>query len=115
MIALAVLGVMSSIVIGVYTRHRAAIEDTRCRYNAAMLSQTCLCAQVAGVDLGADEGLPTTVRRLLEGVTPDSGSFVSHVFKVDGIRADELARVLYYLDLQDGALVYRADRPSLAD
>lgn len=115
MIALAVLGVLSSIAIAAYTRQRSAIEDTQCRYNAAMLSQTCLCAQVAGVDLGTNEELPTTVQRLLEGVVAQTGSFASHEFKVDGIKAGTLPHVLYYLELRDGALVYRADRASPVD
>jgi len=115
MITLAVLGVVSSIAIAAYTRQRSAIEDTQCRYNAAMLSQTCLCAQVAGVDLGGDEKLPTIVHRLRDGVVPETGSFATHEFKVDGIKEETLPHVLYYLDWQNGALVYRADRASPSD
>lgn len=111
--AIAIMGILAGISIGFLSQpQRIAIEDTTNRQNAAMFASTATCAAVAGADVVlAGDTVETAVRRIMRGVTSTKGILKDRKFVVSGIPEERLPGALYYLAIENGALVYRADLP----
>ncbi len=109
--AIAILGIMASIVVTAFGRpQRMVFLDAERRQNAASLAAMANCVQIAGTEIVVPGNLAATVKRLRDGTVIKAGALRGNCFKVSGITDEELPGVLYYLEIRNNELVYRADR-----
>jgi prepilin-type N-terminal cleavage/methylation domain-containing protein len=115
LIVIAVLGILAGIAIIGMNNQIKHSREAIARNNAIQFVSIATSARVAGADpLGAD--VPTTLEKIRNGITITGGSFANQTFRCQAIDDRGVDRAAYYLAIQNGELIYLADKETnLAD
>lgn len=106
--AIAIIGIMTAISISFLSQpQREAIMESVDRKNAAMIVSMSTCVMAAGVNPVVNADVEATVRKLMTGVTPETGAFRGRKFVVSGITEDNLPGVLDQLLIANNELALK--------
>ncbi len=108
LVAIAIIGIMSAITLVFISQpQRQAIMESVDRKNAAMVVSMATCASVAGANPVVNSDVEATVRKLMEGITPETGSLRGRRFVVSGITEENLPGVLDQLLIANNELALK--------
>lgn len=95
LVVIAIIGITSAITLVFLNQpQRQAIMESVNRKNASMVVSMSTCASAAGANPVVASDLEATVRKLMSGVTPETGTLRGRKFVVSGITEDNLPGVL---------------------
>lgn len=108
LVAIAIIGIMSAITLVFISQpQRQAIMESVDRKNAAMVVSMATSASVAGANPVVNSDVEATVRKLMEGITPETGSLRGRRFVVSGITEENLPGVLDQLLIANNELALK--------
>ena len=105
---IAIIVIMTAISISFLSQpQREAIMESVNRKNAAMVVSMSTCVMAAGVNPVVNADVEATVRKLMTGVTPETGAFRGRRFVVSGITEENLPGVLDQLLIANNELALK--------
>ena len=108
LVAIAIIGIMSAITLVFISQpQRQSIMESVDRKNAEMVVSMATCASVAGANPVVNSDVEATVRKLMEGITPETGSLRGRRFVVSGITEENLPGVLDQLLIANNELALK--------
>lgn len=107
LVALALLGLLTAIVLGGFPNINRQSTQTRDRRNAQELATVCTTAQAAGVDFVVAGNLDQTIKNVVAGGKPSDGAFAGRFFGVPGLTPVDQATAKTYLIIDGGSLQFR--------
>ncbi len=111
-ICILVIGVLTAISLTVLNpASKKRIESVSYRRTAQEFCSVANAALVAGARFVVPNDVPATMKKLVTGVSPTSGSFKGHVFKMPNVDDITLAQAQAFIVLQNGQLTYLANEP----
>lgn len=108
LMAIAIIGIMASITLVFISQpQRQAIMESVDRKNAAMVVSVATCASGAGANPVVNADVEASVRKLMIGVTPETGTFRGRRFIVSGITEENLPGVVDQLQINGNELALK--------
>ncbi|MBL9145596.1 MAG: prepilin-type N-terminal cleavage/methylation domain-containing protein [Verrucomicrobiaceae bacterium] len=105
---LAIAGVIAAITIPHINTQNTA-QTARDRRNAQELSSFTVAAQAAGLDLVVPGNLKATVEKVLEGGSPNTGSFRGRKFVAPKLSPEDAEAAARFLKIEANSLIYDYD------
>lgn len=105
---IAIIGIMAAITLVFISQpQREAIMESVDRKNASMVVSLATCASIAGANPVVSSDVEATVRKLMVGVSPTTGSFRGRKFILSGITEENLPGVLDQLEIVNDELLIK--------
>ena len=109
LMAVAIIGVMASLVTLAFGGARQGAIEQRNRRNAQEIASTAATASAAGADFVVSGDEAATIANLAAGVKPNAGIFRDRVFKFAPMTTDEIEGAMHHLALVNTELVYNQE------
>jgi prepilin-type N-terminal cleavage/methylation domain-containing protein len=109
LIVIAVIGILAGIAILGMSSHIRHSREAIARQNAKQFASIARSVVAAGANPLADT-VEATMTKIHQGITISQGVFANQTFSCRAIDQKGMERAAYYLDIQDGELVFLADK-----
>ncbi|MBB5040216.1 type II secretion system protein [Prosthecobacter dejongeii] len=107
LMTVSILAIMSTMALAWFGGSGSEVRQARDQRNAQTLCTLCQAVEAAGMPLTEEGHSPMDIaRRLVEGVTIETGALKGRTFHVPGLGAEELHGAVRFLSIQDGQMRY---------
>ena len=106
LVALALLGMLASLVLSGLPNINQQSNQTRDKRNAQELATVCATAQAAGVDFVVAGDMDQTIKNVVAGGEPADGAFAGRFFGLPGLTPVDQGTAKTYLLLDNGSLQF---------
>lgn len=107
LVVIALIGLLCAISLALMTgNHRKTIEEVRDQRNAQEIVNLTTAAQAAGAPVIENGDMRRTIQNLIDGISPNSGSFRGRTFRLHNLKEEEITGALQYLEWEGGQPVY---------